>query len=325
MKVADRHEEIHRQGMAPTDFHHEAFFYGDADEFLAGALPFLREGIEAGEPALVAVTRDRANALRGALNGEAEAVSFVDMEELGRNPARIIPAWQHFVDEHGGRDRPVRGIGEPVWPGRDTDEIDECQRHEALLNHAFWEGPAWHLLCPYDSTALGDDVLEAARESHAVVSGSWISADVEHCAAIDPDAISPFSGSLPGHPAEASRFDFDRDLLHEARSLVGSACERAGLSAERRFDLVAAVGELTANSVLHGGGRGVLRVWHERESLVVQVEDTGTIAEPLIGRVRPDPRQHHGRGLWMVNHLCDLAQVRSGEEGTTVRVRMSFA
>lgn len=311
--------------MGQTDFHHEAFFYGDRDEFLAGTLPFLRAGLEAGEPALVAVSGDRADALRGALDGEAGAVRFVDMEELGRNPARIIPAWQQFVDEHGGRDRPVRGIGEPVWPGRDTDEIDECHRHEALLNHAFWKGPAWHLLCPYDSTALGDEVLEAARDSHAVVSGSWTSADPERLVRIDPDAISPFTGALPGHPAEASRFDFDRELLHEARSLVGAAGEGAGLSPERCFDLVAAVGELTANSVLHGGGRGVLRWWREPESIVVQVEDAGVIAEPLTGRVRPDPSEHHGRGLWMVNHLCDLAQVRSGEGGTTVRVRMALA
>lgn len=334
MRLADPQAEIHRhgmreahhrKGMRQTDFHHEAFFYGDADEFLAGALPFLRDGLEAGEPALVAVSRDRADALREALDGGPADVRFVDMEEVGRNPARIIPAWQEFVDGHGGRDRPVRGIGEPVWPERDVDEIDECLRHEALLNHAFWNGPAWRLLCPYDSTTLGDDVLEAARDSHEVVSGSWTSADKERHPTINPESISPFAGTLPGHPAEAARFDFDRGLLHEARSLVGSAGKGAGLSSDRCFDLVAAVGELTANSVLHGGGRGVLRVWRERESLVVQVEDAGVIAEPLTGRVRPDPSEHHGRGLWMVNHLCDLAQIRSGDGGTTVRVRMGLS
>jgi len=322
--LADRRKVIHREGMGHTDFHHEAFFYGDPDEFLAGALPFLREGLEAGEPALVAVGRRRAEDLRGALNGEAEEVRFVDMEQLGRNPARIIPAWQQFVDECGDG-RPVRGIGEPVWPGRGADEIDECHRHEGLLNHAFWDGPAWRLLCPYDSGALTDEVLESARRTHTVVSGSWTSDDPEHWQTVDPRAVSPFAGSLPGHPAGAGRLDFDRTGLHEARAMVRAAAEGAGLSVERCFDLVAAVGELTANSVLHGGGNGVLRVWSEPESLVVQVEDAGVIEQPLTGRVRPDPSQHNGRGLWMVNHLCDLAQVRSGEGGTTVRVRMGFA
>lgn len=322
MRLADRQDEIPRR-MPHTDFHHEAFFYGDGDEFLAGALPFLRDGLEAGEPALVAVTRSRAKELKGALNGEAEGVRFVEMEELGRNPARIIPAWQQFVDEYGGSDRSVRGIGEPIWPGREADEIDECVRHEALLNHAFWDGFAWRLLCPYDSRALGDEVLEAARSTHAVVSGTWTSIEMEREQEIDPHAISPFSGVLPGHPPGASSLAFDRTGLHEARALAGAAGEGAGLSAERCFDLVAAVGELTANSVLHGGGSGTIRVWREDGSLVVQVEDAGAIDEPLTGRVRPDPAQHHGRGLWMVNHLCDLAQVRSGEDGTTIRVRMS--
>jgi hypothetical protein len=43
-------------------------------------------------------------------------VKFVDMAKLGRNPARIIPAWQKFVDQHSGYGRPVRGIGEPFGP-----------------------------------------------------------------------------------------------------------------------------------------------------------------------------------------------------------------
>ena len=47
------------------------------------------------------------------LGGEGEAVQFVDMPALGRNPARIIPAWRDFVDEHGAGGRPLRGIGEP--------------------------------------------------------------------------------------------------------------------------------------------------------------------------------------------------------------------
>jgi anti-sigma regulatory factor (Ser/Thr protein kinase) len=325
MDAASTQCGLRGKGMRQTDFHHEAFFYADADEFLAGAVPFVRDGLEAGEPALVAVARHRAEALRGELKDGASSVRFVDMEELGRNPARIIPAWQQFVDDHGGHDRPVRGIGEPVWPGRGEAEIDECERHESLLNRAFWDGPAWHLLCPYDSSALGDDVLEAARESHAVVSGSWTSADAERETSIDPHAISPFAGVLPGHPPGARRMAFDRTALHEARALVAADAREAGLSADRTFDLVAAVGELTANSIMHGGGAGVLRIWLEDDSVVVQVEDAGVIEEPLIGRVRPDPAQHHGRGLWMVNHLCDLSQVRSGESGTTVRVRMALA
>ncbi len=58
------------------------------------------------------------------------------MAELGRNPAKIIPAWQKFLDTDAADSRPARGVGEPIWAGRGADELIECQVHEALLNVA---------------------------------------------------------------------------------------------------------------------------------------------------------------------------------------------
>jgi hypothetical protein len=78
-------------------FEHEAFLYADGEEFLAGVVPFLREGVAAGEPALVVVDADKIDRLRSRLNGDAHAVHFADMAEVGRNPAGIIPAWRRFV------------------------------------------------------------------------------------------------------------------------------------------------------------------------------------------------------------------------------------
>jgi len=40
---------------AEPGFRHGAFFYADADEFLAGTVPFVQEGLEAGEAILVAL------------------------------------------------------------------------------------------------------------------------------------------------------------------------------------------------------------------------------------------------------------------------------
>ncbi|MDX6604446.1 MAG: hypothetical protein QOF23_955, partial [Solirubrobacterales bacterium] len=36
--------------MAQTDFRHEALIYTDEEGFLAGAVPFVREALEAEEP-----------------------------------------------------------------------------------------------------------------------------------------------------------------------------------------------------------------------------------------------------------------------------------
>ena len=58
--------------------------------------------------------------------------------------------------------------------------------------------------------------------------------------------------------------------------------------------------------------------------LVCSVRDRGRIEDPLVGRERPRAEQASGRGLWIANQLCDLVQIRSGELGTEVRMRMSL-
>src|SRR5918997_795476 len=110
----------------PADgFRHEAMFYQGMREFLDGATAFLREGVAAGEPTLVVVSADKIHALRRELGDDATRVQFADMAEVGRNPARIIPAWREFTDRHLSLDRPVRGIGEPIFPQRSPSGLIE--------------------------------------------------------------------------------------------------------------------------------------------------------------------------------------------------------
>jgi anti-sigma regulatory factor (Ser/Thr protein kinase) len=309
--------------MGAAGFSHEVLFYDDDEEFLEGTVPLLRAGLEAGEPSLVAVRRSRSEQLRGELAEDADEIEFVDMEVVGRNPARIIPVWRDFVARTGAGTA-VHGIGEPVWPGRDAAELEECQRHEQLLNLAFGRGREWSLLCPYDSAGLADDVLEVAYQSHShavchghrIESPSWSGWEGEY---------APFKGMLPPPPADATTLEFDRDGLSPVRAMVGRETAAASLPAERGIDLVVAVSELAANSVLHGGGRGTLHVWREPGALLAEVRDHGTIEQPLAGRLQPDLEQEGGRGLWMVNQLCDLVQIRSGGDGSALRLRMSLS
>lgn len=298
-----------------NQFEHDALIYADADDFLANTVPFLRGALEADEPALVAVSTANTALLEGELGADAAAIRFAAMEELGQNPARIIPFWREFVDENGGG--PVRGIGEPVWPGRGPAEIDECERHESLLNVAFSPPPAWSLLCPYDGRALGDEVLEKVAHSHDTVCHDGIrERSSEYGAGRDF-----FAGELKGRPGDAEVFEFDRGKLAEVRRRVERDAERAGLPATDAADLVIAASELAANSVAHGGGSGTLRTWQDEGHLLVEFEDGGSIEEPLAGRLRPQPTQEGGRGLWLANQLCDLVQIRSRPGRTTVRLR----
>jgi anti-sigma regulatory factor (Ser/Thr protein kinase) len=302
-----------------AEFRHEALIYNDADEFLRGTVPFLRAGLDAGESALVAVGQVPRALLEEELGGEASEIHFADMETLGRNPARIIPFWRQFVEECEGR--PARGIGEPVWPGRAHHEIDECQRHEALLNVAFDGQPAWTLLCPYDGGALDPIVLDRIADSHQHVRGKGVAEEV--CGYLDQ--ADCFAGEFPGRPPAMDEFAFAGDGLAQVRRRVEQAAELAGMPRGRVADLVLATSELAANSVTHGGGTGTFRVWRDGDRLVVEVEDAGVIEEPLVGRIRPNQTQLSGRGLWLANQLCDLVQIRSGMNGTTVRLHTALA
>ncbi len=304
--------------LVEDSFRHEALFYDGEDGFLRGTLPFVREGLAAGEPLLVSVVERRAQLLRDALGADAARVRFLDMN-VARNPARVIPEWREFLIEHSGHSRGVRAIGEAAWAGRSAAELDECTRHESLLNVAFSHGPAWRLLCPYDLTALDAATIDAARTTHPALMHEGVS---RRNGAYLPLEIAPgpFNGSLPAPPPDHEQLLFTRLGLGAVRHLVAGRAEAAGLGVDTAEELVLAINELATNSVQYGGGGGTLRIWSEPGAFVCEVRDRGFISDPLVGRLAPPVEQLGGRGLWLVNQLCDLVQIRSAPSGTVVRV-----
>jgi anti-sigma regulatory factor (Ser/Thr protein kinase) len=130
------------------------------------------------------------------------------------------------------------------------------------------------------------------------------------------------SSSFPLTPTGAGRLQFGLDDLHDVRSLVAVGACAGGLSPRRVSDLVVAASELAANSVLHGGGRGLATVWDEGGTVFVEVADAGTIADTNVGRERPDPTAQSGRGLYIANQLCDEVAIDSTRSGTRIRLRM---
>jgi anti-sigma regulatory factor (Ser/Thr protein kinase) len=129
----------------------------------------------------------------------------------------------------------------------------------------------------------------------------------------------------PDAAAETESLTFDAGCIDAVRRLAEQRAWNAGLSAERAVDVALAVHELAANSVRHGGGWGRLRIWSEPSEVVFEVADRGVVRDPLVGRRAPEPSTEGGRGLWLANQLCDLVQLRSGPEGTVVRVLMGLA
>ncbi|MFC0037352.1 anti-sigma factor RsbA family regulatory protein [Actinomadura rayongensis] len=303
-----------------TGFWHPALFYRGEAQFLDGCLPFVRDGVLAGDPVAVAVPGARLallqKALRAEIGRDADRVRFLDMGRAGRNPAWIIPGvLRDFADRHP-HER-VRIIGEPIWHGRSELEYPACAQHEALINMAF-TGRDVAILCPYDADGLDGRALADAARTHPVL--------LDHDAEWDSDDYAPeavvdgYNRPLPPAPADAPNLPFDWDAFERCRAFALDRAAAAGLSDERGRDAELAVSELVANSIVHGGGTGVLAAWREQDLAVFEVRDSGHIADPLAGRRPADPLTPGGRGILLVNRMADLVRVHTTAAGTTVRI-----
>lgn len=302
-------------------FEHLGLLYHDTGEYLAGTTTFVREALAGGQPVLVAVPGANLNLIRDALGGDGATVAFEDMAVAGRNPGRIIPAvLLDFADRHAGRR--VAVIGEPIWPGRSRTEYPACAIHEALINTAF-AGRDAAILCPYDVPGLDATRVADAHRTHPVL--------VERAerrvstAYIDPMlTAATFNLPLPRPPASAVWLSYrNKFALAEIRRFVVEQARAAGLSRVRVDDLSISVNELATNTAEHTGDGGRVSIWTERDVVVCQVEDTGHITDPMAGRRPVPPTDTSGRGLLLVNQICDLVRVHTEPGRTTIRLHIS--
>lgn len=300
--------------------HHAVSFYRSDAEFRTAVVSFALEALAAGEPVLVAAPRPRLEPLRAELQASGDAVTFVDAADTGANPARLIPAYRQFADSHPGRR--VRLTGELAWPERTTAEIAEIIRHEALVNLAL-AGAPMSIHCLYDARILDSAVRADIERAHPLL----IQDGTEHDSETYPGpGLSPFCDQpLPTPPASAVPYRFkDGNDLPALRRHVSEHAARFGLADGRIRDLVMAVNELATNTLRHGPGPGELRIWPDGASaaLTCQVTGPGHITDSLAGRHRPPELAAGGQGLWLVNQLCDLVELRTQPTETIIRVHV---
>lgn len=298
---------------ADRGFRHSAWLYYAPGEYLAGVREFVDAGVSSGEPVFVVVPGWQ---IPNDLLPSAPDVTVADMRELGANPARLIPALRAFADRCPGRR--VRYLAEPAWSGRSVAELREVAKYEALLNHAF-AGTDVTALCPYNAAELSAAVLADACGGHPTVrDGGRDRANAEYRGpAVGPDSLTtPLLA-----PASARVLAYDGDL-RPVRALVAAVTGEAGLSPNRSTDLVIAASEVAANTLRHTKSGGVVRLWATDAEVLCQFEDTGYITDPLAGHWRPGNDLAGGQGLWLVNQVCDLAEIRSSESGTAIRLHM---
>lgn len=298
-------------------FTHPALLYRGAREYLAGTVPFILSGIEAGEPVAVAAPSAHLALLRAELGAVADRVELLDLGDAGPHPGRIVPGMlRAFADAHRGR--PVRVIGEAVVAEGPTTDYPDCVQHEALINLAFAGRPAT-ILCPYDAEHLDPAVLADAARTHQVLvdaDGPRQSPDyVPTTAAADPPLAAPVRADVLTVGATG---------LPALRRFARAYAVRADLDERRQADLLLVVTELATNGIEHGGGLATVTLFGDREHVECRVSDTGRADDRFAtaggDSVRvPIPRRYRGNGLLMVNRLADLVRVHTSAEGTTVR------
>jgi anti-sigma regulatory factor (Ser/Thr protein kinase) len=305
---------------AVSHLEHAVALYRGSAGYLRSVRAFALGGVDGdAAPVFVASASRNIALLRRVLDGRRAPVAFHDVRELARNPARIIPAALAFAEKYSGRS--VWCIWEPTWPERSAAELCEVARHEAAVNVAL-EQTAVRVLCPYDVAGLPSAFISQIRCTHPfVLEDGRQQASPEYLGQglIPPACQRP----LAAPPASAERLTYESDL-RPVRTLVAATAARAGLSAMRSSDLVLAVGELAANTLRHAGSPGVLHAWLTPGEVLCQVHDDGIIADRMAGFRRKPADAFGGHGLWLVNQVCDLVELRSHEpgKGTTVRIHM---
>lgn len=303
------------QAAAGGGIRHVAWLYQNSREYLAGIREFVQAGAAAAEPVLVAVPSCRLPRGWDMRGREADARTL-DAAELGRNPARVLPAIRALADEHPGQH--IRVVSELAWAGRSEAELGEVDRYEMMVNLAFASTPIT-MLCLYDAAELPRSAISAACASHPWLrqsgreyrSGEYRREQDGHARAEPPLLVPPGARTMSY-----------RNGLRPVRALVAAEADRAGLSGPRRTDLVIAASEVAANTLKHTGGAGLVRVWVTRDEILCQFDDSGYIRNPLAGYGRPAGDEPGGQGLWLVNQVCDLAEIRTSAVGTTIRMHM---
>jgi anti-sigma regulatory factor (Ser/Thr protein kinase) len=299
------------------EFVHPAFFYRGTAEYLKGTVPFIRDGLAAGEPVAVAVPGPNLRLILAELGTDAGRVRLLDMTRAGRNPGRIIPnVLGAFADAHPtGR---VRIIGEHRWASRAAMEYPVCAQQESLINIAFAGRPVT-ILCPYDAARLGPQTLAEAQACHPLL----IDANGERASTsyLSEGIVVDCNQSVP--PVMGSSLAFDASNQALARQFASEHATRLGLDGDHA-ELKLIVGELAVNSLAHGGGTGTLSLWAERGYLVCEVRDAGHIVDPLAGCQPADSSRTTGHGLLLVNYLSDLVQQHTCPQGTITRVYLKL-
>lgn len=300
-------------------YYHEAICYDSDEHLLAVVVPFLLDGVAAGEPTVVSLGPRNAALVRAALPA-ASGVSFLTGGDVYARPAAAIRSYRRMLTSFvADGAQQIRIIGElPVAALGAT--WDWWARYESAINHAYDDFPLWSM-CAYDTRLTPAQVLEDVARTHprvAMPDGNHIPSPSytepavylgeDRGIALDPIQRTPPTIELTDpSPAQARRAVYDAD--------------RGRLPIDDVDDLVVAVSETVGNALRHGRPPVRFRLWLGDDRLVVTVRDGGDgPKDPFAGLLPANNGSEGGLGLWITYQSCNHVVMNRGPHGFTLRL-----
>jgi hypothetical protein len=295
----------------PGRFHEVGFYRSDA-EFRALIVPFVEEGVAAGQPVIIGYDDRKADLLQSWLHDPA-AVTFITGTSLYATPARAIASyWKMFEQYTAAGATQIRIAGDVPHEGN-GGRFAGWDRYESAANTVWNRFPVWSR-CLYDATTAAPRVLDIAGRTHPRIvlpSGQFRDCGLyQHPAGFQP---------LPTDPDPLERTAPALELTDPSPAQARRAITSIGhgqVPDTVLLDLEIGVTEAVSHARLHGRPPVTARIWAVPGRMLVQIHHAGPgPGDPLAGLVPAwaDP-EFRGAELWLIHMLdLDVTLIRSPE------------
>jgi anti-sigma regulatory factor (Ser/Thr protein kinase) len=301
---------------------HDALIYDSVDELTGAAVPFLLEGLAAGDAAVIAAGARTAGVLSEALNGDPRVDVLKPSDVYPTRTSTAITGFRRLAEGRSaeGFSR-VRVVGEVDF-GRTEQDWLEWQRYEAVINIALAASPLWGM-CVFDAQRLPEQVLTSALRTHPnlVTPGSRGSNPLYGDPVRYLRSLPVPPEPLEDTPPRLAVPDVS-DLTH-LRHALAAELATADVPREVLQDFLIAVDEMASNAVRHGHPPVDVALWMSSDRLVSTISDGGRgWDDPFAGYgpAHGDDLSRGGMGLWIARQLCDHLDITHDGSGVTVRL-----
>ncbi|WP_166509660.1 sensor histidine kinase [Blastococcus sp. TF02-8] len=315
---------LDRRGAPGCSGHaHTALIARSDEELVAGVVPYVEEGLRAGDTVLLCLPPDTHGLVTSALGERASAVeSDSRICLLGARVADAMGVTREWITRAAGSGSGRLRIAGQVQFGAEPRSWREGLRYEAAANRILADDPV-SALCLFDRRALPAEVLGGVPATHPelLVGGQLVPssafADQREFALRLPLPREPLEDAGPVFAAT------DSPSLASLRGELRRVIHERVPDPDQAEDLHFAASEVASNAFRHGSRPVSAQVWVDEDQLICAITDSGPGFDDPFAGFRPahgDDLALGGMGLWLARKLWDHVDALPRRPGVTVRL-----